>query len=207
MTVLRMPVVWTDRHRGHAPEGGYWMGVRLAGDEEPERGDVLRDQLLGAGATIVSAPDLGPDPVLAVHDAVHLGIATSTEAGLLVPVLRNAQDRDLWGCAAETARLAAGARAGKLTRDELAGSTITLSSLGKLGGIAATPVINHPEVAIVGVNRIVERPVIRAGAVVARPIMNLSSSFDHRIVDGALAAAFVQALREYLEHPALLFVE
>ncbi|MBK6862545.1 MAG: 2-oxo acid dehydrogenase subunit E2 [Ideonella sp.] len=145
--------------------------------------------------------------VLAVHDAVHLGIATSTEAGLLVPVLRNAQDRDLWGCAAETARLAAGARAGKLTRDELAGSTITLSSLGKLGGIAATPVINYPEVAIVGVNRIVERPVIRAGAVVARPIMNLSSSFDHRIVDGALAAAFVQALREYLEHPALLFVE
>ena len=145
--------------------------------------------------------------VLTRHDAVHLGIATQTDAGLMVPVLRDARTLDLWACATEVARLAEGARAGKLVRDELAGSTITLTSLGRLGGIASTPVINHPEVAIVGVNRIVQRPVIRDGAVVARPMMNLSSSFDHRVVDGAVGAAFVQALRELLEHPALLFVE
>ncbi|HEU4651608.1 MAG TPA: dihydrolipoamide acetyltransferase family protein, partial [Croceibacterium sp.] len=145
--------------------------------------------------------------VLTRHDAVHLGIATQTDAGLMVPVLRDAGSHDLWSSAEEVARLAEGARGGKLVRDQLAGSTITLTSLGRLGGIASTPVINHPEVAIVGVNRIVVRPVIRDGAVVARPLMNLSSSFDHRIVDGAVAAAFVQAVRERLEHPAMLFVE
>jgi len=145
--------------------------------------------------------------VLTRHDAVHLGIATQTEAGLMVPVLRDAQTRDLWSIAAEVARLAAGARGGTLVRDELTGSTLTLTSLGKLGGIASTPVINHPEVAIVGVNRIVLRPVIRDGLTVARPLMNLSSSFDHRIIDGSLAAAFVQGLRRSLEHPALLFVD
>ena len=145
--------------------------------------------------------------VLTRHDAVHLGIATQTDAGLMVPVLRDARAHDLWSSAVEVARLADGARAGKLVREELTGSTITLTSLGKLGGIASTPIINHPEVAIVGVNRIVTRPVIRDGAVVARPLMNLSSSFDHRIVDGALAAAFVQSLRERLEHPATLFVD
>ena len=144
--------------------------------------------------------------LLTRHDAVHLGIATQTDAGLMVPVLRDARAHDLWACATEVARLAEGARAGKLVRDELTGSTITLTSLGRLGGIASTPVINHPEVAIVGVNRIVQRPVIRDGAVLARPMMNLSSSFDHRVVDGAVGAAFVQALRELLEHPALLFV-
>ena len=115
--------------------------------------------------------------------------------------------RDLWSSAAEIARLAEAARAGKATRDELTGSTITLTSLGALGGIVTTPVINHPEVAIVGVNRIVERPVMRDGAVVARQMMNLSSSFDHRVVDGLHAAEFVQALRAALESPALLFVE
>lgn len=145
--------------------------------------------------------------VLTRHDAVHMGIATQTDAGLMVPVLRDAGARDLWSSAAEVARLAAGARSGKLVRDELAGSTITLTSLGRLGGIVSTPVINHPEVAIVGVNRIVVRPVVRDGTVVARPLMNLSSSFDHRVVDGALAAAFVQDLRDRLEHPATLFVE
>ena len=124
--------------------------------------------------------------VLTRFDAVHLGIATQTDAGLMVPVLRDARALDLWASAAEVARLADGARAGKLVRDELTGSTITLTSLGPLGGIASTPVINHPEVAIVGVNRIVLRPVIRGGAVVARPMMNLSSSFDHRVVDGAV---------------------
>jgi 2-oxoisovalerate dehydrogenase E2 component (dihydrolipoyl transacylase) len=145
--------------------------------------------------------------VITRHDAVHVGIATQTGAGLMVPVLRDAQARDLWSCAAEVVRLSDAARSGKSVRDELAGSTITISSLGRLGGIMSTPVINHPEVAIVGVNRIALRPTIRDGAVVARQLMNLSSSFDHRVVDGAQAAAFVQCLRDHLEHPALLFVE
>lgn len=139
--------------------------------------------------------------------AVHLGIATQTDAGLMVPVLRDADSRDLWSNAAEIARLAEAARSGKALRDELSGSTITLTSLGALGGIVSTPVINHPEVAIVGVNRIVARPVIRDGAIVTRQMMNLSSSFDHRVVDGMHAAQFVQALRGRLECPALLFVE
>jgi 2-oxoisovalerate dehydrogenase E2 component (dihydrolipoyl transacylase) len=145
--------------------------------------------------------------VLTQHEAVHLGIATQTDGGLMVPVLRDAQAHDLWANAAEVLRLADAARSGKAVRDELSGSTITLTSLGRLGGIMATPVINHPEVAIVGVNRIALRPMIRDGAVVARQMMNLSSSFDHRVVDGAIAAAFVQSLRAYLEQPAMLFVE
>jgi 2-oxoisovalerate dehydrogenase E2 component (dihydrolipoyl transacylase) len=141
------------------------------------------------------------------HDAVHVGIATQTAGGLMVPVLRDAQARSLWSNAAEIVRLAEAAHSGRIVRDELAGSTITITSLGRLGGIVSTPVINHPEVAIVGVNRIVLRPTIREGAVVARQLMNLSSSFDHRVVDGAQAAAFVQGLRECLEHPAMLFVQ
>ena len=145
--------------------------------------------------------------VLTQHDAVHVGIATQTPSGLMVPVLRDAQAADLWANAAEIVRLAEAARSGRAVRSELSGSTITITSLGKLGGIVSTPVINHPEVAIVGVNRIAERAVVRDGAIVARPMMNLSSSFDHRVVDGADGAAFVQALREYLEHPATLFVE
>jgi len=139
--------------------------------------------------------------------AVHLGVATQTDAGLMVPVLRDADRRDLWTAMAEIVRLAEAARTGKAARDELSGSTITLTSLGALGGIVTTPVINHPEVAIVGVNRIVARPVIRDGLVVARQMMNLSSSFDHRVVDGMHAAQFVQAIRRLLECPALLFVE
>lgn len=145
--------------------------------------------------------------VLTRYDAVHIGIATQTDAGLMVPVLRDAQARDLWSSGTEVARLAGAARSGNLVRDELAGSTITITSLGRLGGIMSTPVINHPEVAIVGVNRIVARPVIRDGVVVARQLMNLSSSFDHRVVDGAVAAAFVQCLRDALEHPAPRLVE
>ncbi len=145
--------------------------------------------------------------VITRHDAVHVGIATQTPAGLMVPVLRDAQMRDLWSSAAEVVRLSDAARSGKAVRDELVGSTITISSLGRLGGIMSTPVINHPEVAIVGVNRIALRPAIRDGAVVARQLMNLSSSFDHRVVDGMQAAAFVQCLRDRLEHPATLFVE
>lgn len=145
--------------------------------------------------------------VLTRHGAVHVGIATQTAAGLMVPVLRHAEARDLWSSATEIARLADAARAGRSTRDELSGSTLTVTSLGALGGIASTPIINAPEVAIVGVNRIVQRPVMLGGAVVARRMMNLSSSFDHRVVDGQLAAEFVQAVRASLECPALLFVE
>ena len=145
--------------------------------------------------------------VLTRHDAVHLGIATQTDSGLMVPVLRDAQAHDLWTNAAEVRRLAEAARSGKAVRAELSGSTITLTSLGRLGGIMSTPVINHPEVAIVGVNRIAWRPAIRDGAIVARQLMNLSSSFDPRVVDGAQAAAFIQLVRGYLEHPATLFVE
>jgi len=145
--------------------------------------------------------------VLTRFDAVHLGIATQTPAGLMVPVLRHAEALDPWRCAAEIRRLAEVARTGKATRDELSGSTITLSSLGALGGIVSTPVINHPEVAIVGVNRIVERPMLRGGLVVGRQMMNLSSSFDHRVVDGQVAAEFIQAIRGMLESPALLFVD
>ena len=141
------------------------------------------------------------------HRAVHVGIATQTDVGLMVPVLRHAEMLDLWASAAEVARIAEAARGGKMTRDELTGSTITITSLGALGGIATTPVINHPEVAIVGVNRIVERPMFRSGAVVPRLLMNLSSSFDHRIVDGIDAARFIQALRGYLEAPATLFID
>ncbi|MFI4928685.1 MAG: dihydrolipoamide acetyltransferase family protein [Burkholderiales bacterium] len=137
--------------------------------------------------------------------AVHLGVATQTSNGLMVTVVQHAEALDLWSTAAEVARLAEAARAGRATRSELTGSTITISSLGALGGIASTPVINHPEVAIVGVNRIVERPVMRGAAVVARQMMNLSSSFDHRVVDGIDAARFIQAVRGFLESPATMF--
>lgn len=139
--------------------------------------------------------------------AVHLGVATQTDAGLIVPVVRHAESLDIWAIAQEIARLAQAVRNGKAERDALSGSTITLTSLGALGGIVSTPVINHPEVGIVGVNRIVERPMFQQGAVVARKLMNLSSSFDHRVVDGMDAAQFIQAVRALLEQPALLFVE
>lgn len=139
--------------------------------------------------------------------AVHLGIAAQTPAGLMVPVVRHAEARDLWSNANEMGRLAEAARTGKATREELSGSTITISSLGALGGIVSTPVINSPEVAIIGVNKMVERPMIRNGQVVARKMMNLSSSFDHRVVDGMDAAQFIQTIRGYLECPATLFIE
>ncbi|KVC96285.1 branched-chain alpha-keto acid dehydrogenase subunit E2 [Burkholderia ubonensis] len=145
--------------------------------------------------------------VVTRHGAVHMGVATQTDAGLTVPVLRHAEARDVWSISAEIARLAEAVRTNRAQRDELTGSTITISSLGPLGGIVSTPVINHPEVGIVGVNRIVERPMFRDGAVVARKLMNLSSSFDHRVVDGMDAAEFIQAVRALLERPALLFVE
>jgi 2-oxoisovalerate dehydrogenase E2 component (dihydrolipoyl transacylase) len=144
--------------------------------------------------------------VLVRHRAVHVGIATQTPDGLKVPVVRNAQSLGLWEVAAEIRRLAERARGNKATRDELVGSTITVTSLGKLGGIASTPIINAPEVAIIGLNKAIERPVVLNGAVVVRRIMNLSCSFDHRFVDGYDAAAMIQALKELLEHPATIFI-
>ena len=139
--------------------------------------------------------------------AVHVGIAVQTDAGLMVPVVRNAERRDLWENASELARLAKAARDGTAAREELSGSTITITSLGPLGGVSHFPVINHPEVAILGPNKIVERPVVRQGQVVVRQMMNISSAFDHRVVDGQEAAEFIQRIKALLEHPGALFVD
>lgn len=136
--------------------------------------------------------------------SVHAGIATQTGRGLLVPVIHHAETMDVWQVAAQITRLSEAARSGKGAREELSGSTITVTSLGALGGIAATPIINPPEVAVIGVNRIAERPMVRDGAIVIRKMMNLSSSFDHRIVDGFEAAAFIKAVKDGLEKPAVL---
>ena len=141
------------------------------------------------------------------HENVDIGIATQTDGGLIVPVVRHAEARDVWDSATEVSRLAAAVRANTATKDELSGSTITITSLGALGGIVTTPVINHPEVAIIGVNKLVERPVVKNGQIVVRKMMNLSSSFDHRVVDGYDAAAFIQRVKGLLEHPAALFIE
>ncbi|MGE0740944.1 MAG: dihydrolipoamide acetyltransferase family protein [Hyphomonadaceae bacterium] len=141
------------------------------------------------------------------HENVDIGIATQTDNGLIVPVVRHAEARDVWDAAAEVSRLAAAVRANTATKEELSGSTITITSLGALGGIVTTPVINHPEVAIIGVNKLVERPVVKNGAIVVRKMMNLSSSFDHRVVDGYDAAAFIQRVKGMLEHPASLFID
>lgn len=145
--------------------------------------------------------------VITRHAAVHIGIATQTPGGLSVPVVRHAEARDLWDCAAELTRVAEAARNARASREELSGSTITISSLGSLGGLASTPIINHPEVAIVGVNKIATRPVWDGRSqFVQRKMMNLSSSFDHRVIDGWDAATFIQRLRGLLETPALIFM-
>jgi 2-oxoisovalerate dehydrogenase E2 component (dihydrolipoyl transacylase) len=141
------------------------------------------------------------------HAGIHLGIATQTPGGLMVPVVKHAEARDIFGCALELNRIAERARQGTATRDELTGSTITITSLGAMGGIATTPVINHPEVAIVGVNKMMVRPVWDGTTFVPRKMMNLSSSFDHRVIDGWDAAVFVQRLKELLENPATLFID
>jgi 2-oxoisovalerate dehydrogenase E2 component (dihydrolipoyl transacylase) len=146
------------------------------------------------------------DGVIERHRAVHFGVATQTAKGLMVPVVEHAEGRDVWSLAAEVTRLSAAARDGTVTLDELHGSTITITSLGALGGVVTTPVINYPEVAIIGVNKIVTRPVHTDGAWLPRQMMNLSSSFDHRVVDGWEAAQFVQRIKSLLETPALLFV-
>jgi len=165
-------------------------------------------------ATVVSVVDFpqmnarydDDNGVVNRHRAVHLGIATQTAKGLMVPVVKHAEGRDLWGYADEIARLSIIARNGSITVEELTGSTITISSLGALGGIAATPIINYPEVAIIGVNKVATRPVYIDGTLYPRQIMNLSSSFDHRVVDGADAAAFIQRIKALLETPALMFM-
>ena len=144
--------------------------------------------------------------VVVRHHAIHAGIATQTPDGLKVPVVRHAEARGLWDLAGEIRRVSEAARTNKATREELTGSTITVTSLGKLGGIASTPIINAPELAIIGVNKAVERPVVVGGAIAMRLMMNLSSSFDHRFVDGFDAAAMIQVLREMLEHPATIFI-
>ncbi|WP_072385485.1 dihydrolipoamide acetyltransferase family protein [Hyphomicrobium sp. CS1BSMeth3] len=141
------------------------------------------------------------------YGGVHIGIAVQTPNGLMVPVVQHAEALTIWDCASEVARLSEAARSGTAKREELTGSTITITSLGALGGIVSTPVINSPEVAIVGVNKIAMRPVWRGAAFEPRKIMNLSSSFDHRIVDGWDAAQFIQTLRALLEAPAKIFME
>ena len=143
---------------------------------------------------------------LVVRRYYNIGIATATEEGLTVTVVHDADAKDMWALAKEIERLSTAAREKKLSLQEVQGSTFTITSLGKEGGILATPVITHPEVAIIGINRIALRPMIRDGAVVARQMMNLSCSFDHRVVDGHVGAAFVQSVRNYLEHPATIFV-
>ncbi|UJW77182.1 dihydrolipoamide acetyltransferase family protein [Rhizobium sp. SL42] len=145
--------------------------------------------------------------IITRHGGVHIGVATQTSTGLTVPVVRHAEARSIWDCAAELMRVAEAARSGSALREELSGSTITITSLGALGGIATTPIINYPEVAIVGVNKIVMRPIWDGRRFVARKMMNLSSSFDHRVVDGFDAASFIQRIKALLETPALLFIE
>ena len=145
--------------------------------------------------------------VLKRYAAIHVGIATQTPNGLMVPVVRHAETRDLWDCARELVRVTEAARNGSAAREELSGSTITLTSLGAMGGIAATPIINHPEVAIIGPNKLTERPVIEGAFLTRRKVMNLSSSFDHRIVDGYDAASFIQRLKRLMERPALIFID
>ncbi len=140
------------------------------------------------------------------HENIDIGIATQTDNGLIVPVARHTEGRDIWSCAAEVSRLSAAVRSNTATKEELSGSTITITSLGALGGIVTTPVINHPEVAIIGVNKLVERPAVKNGQIVVRKMMNLSSSFDHRVVDGYDAAQFIQRVKGMLEHPAALFI-
>jgi 2-oxoisovalerate dehydrogenase E2 component (dihydrolipoyl transacylase) len=145
--------------------------------------------------------------VLRSYEAVHLGIATQSDNALLVPVVHHAETLDLWGCARELLRVTTAAREGRASREELSGSTVTLTSLGALGGISATPIINYPEVAIIGPNKLAERAVALNGAIAIRTMMNVSSSFDHRIVDGHVGARFIQRLKRLIERPALLFLE
>jgi 2-oxoisovalerate dehydrogenase E2 component (dihydrolipoyl transacylase) len=144
--------------------------------------------------------------IVTQYEPVHIGVASQTPNGLMVPVVKHAETMDLWELARNAIRVSEGAKNNTANKDELTGSTITITSLGALGGLASTPVINHPEVAIIGVNKTLERAVIKDGQVVSRLMMNLSSSFDHRVVDGYDAARFIQAFKGMLEHPATIFI-
>ena len=180
--------------------------------EERPKLTVLPFLILGIVKAVGEFPQINAhyddeNNVITRFGAVHLGVATQTPNGLMVPVVRHAETLGLHECAREMRRVSEAARHGGAAREELSGSTITLTSLGALGGIASTPIINRPEVAIVGVNKIVVRPVWRDGGFVPRKVMNLSSSFDHRVVDGYDAATFIQRLRTLIEAPATLFIE
>ena len=140
------------------------------------------------------------------HEAVNLGIATQTDRGLYVPVVKNVEAMDVWQAASDLIRVSGAARTGTASLDDLTGSTFTITSLGREGGLGATPIINHPEMAILGVHKAREMPVVRSGSIVVRRIMNLSSSFDHRVIDGADGASLVQHLKRMLEHPAMIFM-
>jgi 2-oxoisovalerate dehydrogenase E2 component (dihydrolipoyl transacylase) len=144
--------------------------------------------------------------VITRYEAVHLGIATQTDRGLCVPVIRHAEAMDLWQAAREMRRITEAARNQSISRNDLAGSTFTVTSLGSMGGLAATPIINHPEVAILGINKAIDRPVVHKGQIAIRRMVNLSGSFDHRVVDGADGAIFIQCIKDYLEHPATIFI-
>jgi 2-oxoisovalerate dehydrogenase E2 component (dihydrolipoyl transacylase) len=145
--------------------------------------------------------------IIRQHAGVHIGIAAQTPTGLMVPVVKHAEALDLWGIGGELGRLAEAAKAGTATREELSGSTITITSLGAMGGIVTTPIINHPEVAIVGVNKMMVRPVWDGSTFIPRKMMNLSSSFDHRVIDGWDAAVFIQRIKALIETPAMMFIE
>tara|TARA_B100001121_G_scaffold208371_1_gene182336 strand:+ start:4489 stop:5778 length:1290 start_codon:yes stop_codon:yes gene_type:complete len=146
------------------------------------------------------------DGVVHRHEAVHIGIATQTDRGLYVPVVKNVEAMDVWQAASDLIRVSGDARAGTSSLDDLTGSTFTITSLGRDGGLGATPIINHPEMAILGVHKAREKPVVRNGQIVVRRMMNLSSSFDHRVIDGADGAKLIQHLKRMLEHPAMIFM-
>ncbi len=180
--------------------------------EDRRRLTVLPFLMLAIVKAVVDLPEINAhfdddNDLLTTYGAVHLGIATQTPVGLMVPVVRHAETLGLFEAASEMRRVSEAARGGTAQREELSGSTITLTSLGALGGIASTPIVNRPEVAIVGVNRIVVKPVWRDGGFVPRKTMNLSSSFDHRVIDGYGAASFIQRVRALIEAPASLFIE
>ena len=180
--------------------------------EERPKLTLLPFLILGIVKAVVEFPQINAhyddeNNVITRFGAVHVGVATQTPNGLMVPVVRHAETLGLHECAREMRRVSEAARHGGAAREELSGSTITLTSLGALGGIVSTPIINRPEVAIVGVNKIVVKPVWRDGAFVPRKVMNLSSSFDHRVVDGHDAATFIQRLRSLIETPATLFID
>ena len=180
--------------------------------EERPKLTLLPFLILGIVKAVVEFPQVNAhyddeNAIITRFGAVHVGVATQTPNGLTVPVVRHAETLGLHECAREMRRVSETARAGAAAREELSGSTITLTSLGSLGGIVSTPIVNRPEVAIVGVNKIVAKPVWRDGGFVPRKVMNLSSSFDHRVVDGYDAASFIQRLRTLIEAPAMLFIE